>query len=83
LGTEPSEQSRLEMLSMLPPLSEAISLCEYYQQNGKYLYVLATSINTIIQLEVDRYPPLSRTEVFDEMLVDVYGIGCVLFIIET
>lgn len=56
--TEPPDQSRIEMLSMLPPLSEAICLCENYQQNGKYLY-----------------PPLSRGEVFDEILVEVYGTG--------
>ncbi|KAF8079273.1 fungal-specific transcription factor domain-containing protein [Lyophyllum atratum] len=44
-----------EIFSLLPTLSEAIHLCEIYQEHGKFMYT-----------------PVPRTELFDEILTNVY-----------
>ncbi|KAF8218975.1 hypothetical protein L208DRAFT_1345035 [Tricholoma matsutake] len=63
LGPDPSvEGVGNELLKLLPQLPEAIRLCEVYREHGKYMQ--ASIIN--------RYAPIPRKELFDEILEPIY-----------
>lgn len=75
VSDEPSYDETLggEIFALLPPLSEAIHLCEVYLQFGKALYV-AFLVSFAIRLSSYhvRYTAIPRTELFDEILSSIY-----------
>jgi hypothetical protein len=79
LGPEPSlERVGEELFRLLPPLPEAIRLCEAYREHGKYMQACFIS-EYIAQLIFNLYrcAPIPREELFDEILEPIYRAECV------
>lgn len=60
-----------EAFSMLPPLSEAMRLCDLYLDHGRYLCVLPFIALDLPHLSC-RYYPIERNELLDEVLTPIY-----------
>ncbi|RDB24336.1 putative transcriptional regulatory protein C1F7.11c [Hypsizygus marmoreus] len=52
-----------EVFALLPPLSEAIRLCEVYQEHGKYMYTPVPPAELLDEILVNVY----RTDSFDSL----------------
>lgn len=66
------EELRQIVMSHRPPLSEAIRLCEIYLDWGNTLFVTRSFPLALRLYNLDRWNPLSRHELLEEMLGNVY-----------